>query len=245
MKLSYKEIPRLIDISCVRTDVTYDEIKLMSHISQKYKFVCVFAMPCFTGMLREMITDSDVMVGGVAGFPSGADTTEAKVATALKMVEIGCNEVDMVINVGALKSGDYDLVKSDIEAVVKAVYPTPVKSILEICYLTDEEIAIGAKIASDAGVTYVKTGTGWGSKPTTVDTIKIIKGVVGDKSYIKAAGGVRDLATLEAMVEAGCNRFGISIKSALCILKEAYDREGVEFPDCALIENFDVHNAVY
>ncbi len=245
MSLSSREIPRLIDISCVRTDVTYDEMKLMAHIAEKYDFVCVFAMPCFTDKLRRLITKPTVMVGGVAGFPSGADTTEIKVANAKKMVEIGCDEVDMVINVGALKSGDYLMVENDIKSVVKAVFPTPVKAILEIAYLTDEEIAKGSELAVNAGVTYVKTGTGWGPKPTTVDTIKIIKGVTGNRAKIKAAGGVRSLADLEAMVDVGCDRFGISIKSALSILKEAYDREGLEFPDAELIANFDVHNAKY
>ena len=245
MNYSYKEIPRLIDISAVRTDVSYDELCLMSKIAEKYDFVCVFAMPCFTEKLRRLVSKPSVMVGGVAGFPSGADTTEAKVAMAIKMAEIGCDEIDMVINVGALLSKDYGLVENDIKSVVKAVFPKPVKAILEIAYLSDDEIRKGAEIAVNAGVTFVKTGTGWAGKPTTVETIKIIKSVVGDRAKIKAAGGVRSLADLEAMCDAGCNRFGISLKSALKILKEAYDREGIEFGDNALIENYDVHNSNY
>ncbi len=245
MRLSYEEIPRIIDISSVRTDVTYDELKLNAHIAQKYNFVCTFAMPCFTAQLRELVTSPTVMVGGVAGFPSGADTTEIKVECAKRMKALGCDEVDMVINVGALISGDYELVKNDIKAVVAAIYPTPVKSILEIAYLSDEEIKMGSKLAVESGVAYVKTGTGWASKPTTIETIKIMKEVVGDRAKIKAAGGVRTLADLEAMVDAGCDRFGISIKSALSILKEAYEREGKVFEDANLVANFDVHTAIY
>lgn len=245
MQLSYKEIPRLIDISSVRTDVTYDELQLIAHIAEKYDFVCVFAMPCFTEKLRRLINKPSVMVGGTAGFPSGADTTETKIECAKKMVAIGCDEVDMVINVGALKSKDYGFVENEIKAIVKAVFPTPVKSILEIAYLTDDEIRKGAEIAMRSGVTYVKTGTGWADRPTTVETIKVIKEVVGDNVKIKAAGGVRTLKDLEEMYSFGCNRFGISIKSALKILKEAYERENVEFPDNELLEHYDVHNVSY
>ncbi len=243
--IGYKDIPRLVDISAVRTDVTYDEIKLMAHIAEKYNFVCVFAMPSFTDKLRRLIKSPTVMVGGVAGFPSGADTTEAKIACAKKMIELGCDEVDMVINVGALKSGDYLLVENDIKSVVQAVFPVPVKAILEIGYLTDEEIKKGAELAVSAGVTYVKTGTGWAKNPTTFETIKIIKEVIGDRAKIKAAGGVRTLQDLETMVELGCERFGISIKSALSILNEAYEREGIEFPDKELVSDYDVAKANY
>ncbi len=243
--ISYKEIPRLIDVSAVRTDVTYDELKLIAHLAEKYDFVCVFAMPCFTDKLRRLITKPTVMLGGVAGFPSGADTTESKIDCAKRMVELGCDEVDMVINVGALKSKDYLTVENDVKAVVKAVFPVPVKSILEISYLTDEEIKKGAELAVSAGVTYVKTGTGWASNPTTVDTIKLIKSVVGNHAKIKAAGGVRTLADLENMVDAGCDRFGISAKSALSILNEAYTREGIVFPDKELLENYDVSSVNY
>lgn len=127
----------------------------------------------------------------------------------------------MVINVGALKSGAYDLVRDDIKAVVNAADGLPVKSILEICYLTDEEIRIASQLAVEAGVTYVKTGTGWGPKPTTVETIRTIRSAIGDGAKIKAAGGVRDLDTLLAMIDAGCDRFGISAGSCRKIMKEA------------------------
>ena len=245
MKINYKEIPRFIDLSAVRTDVTYEELQLMADIAQKYEFVCVFAMPCFTEKLRTMITNPSVMVGGTAGFPSGADITEFKVATAKKMVALGCDEVDMVINVGELKSKNYDIVENDIRAVVTAVYPIPVKAILEIVYLTDEEIKIGSQLAVKAGVTYVKTGTGWAPKPTTVETIKLIKDTIGTNAKIKAAGGVRTLEDVETMIDAGCDRFGISMKSALLILNEAYVREGLAFPDKDLLENSNKVNVDY
>lgn len=246
VKLSYKDVPKYVDISLVRTDVTYKEMELLEKIAKKYNFVCTFVMPCFTEEFFERMKGSGVMVGGVAGFPSGAEPTAIKVAQAKEWKRIGCQEVDMVINVGALRSGDYDRVKADIKAIVDAVSPTPVKSILEIAYLTDEEITIACKLAVEAGVTFVKSGTGWASgKVTTVDTIKVMKAAVGDKALIKAAGGVRSLAVLEAMMDEGCTRFGIGLKSALSILKEAYERDGVEFEDNELLENFDALLAEY
>ncbi len=246
MKVNHENIVDYIDISLVRTDVTYQEMELLAHIAKKYKFICTFVMPCFVEEFFEKMKGSGVMVGGVVGFPSGAESTANKVAQAKEWKRVGCQEVDMVINVGALRSGDYDRVKADIKAVVDAVTPTPVKSILEIAYLTDEEITIASKLAVEAGVTFVKSGTGWASnKSTTVDTIKVMKAAVGDSARIKAAGGVRTLETLEAMMDEGCTRFGIGLKSALSILKEAYDRDGVPFEDEDLLANFDAKLAQY
>ena len=231
MQLSYKDIPKFIDISAVRTDVTYKEIEEMARIAKKFHFVCAFAMPCFTDRLAELLRGSDVLLGGTAGFPSGADSTEEKVFCAVREKARGCDEIDMVINVGALLSGDYELVRDDIKAVVEAVHPLPVKTILEIAYLNDEQIAKASQLAVSSGVAYVKTGTGWASKPTTVRTIQVMREAVGERVKIKAAGGVRSLAMLEEMAQAGCNRFGISLNSALKILKEAYDREGIFFDE--------------
>ncbi|MCT4687924.1 deoxyribose-phosphate aldolase [Vallitalea sp.] len=231
-KLGVKEIPRLIDISAVRTDVTLDEVNEIVAIAKKYNFICTFVMPCFTDILiKQLKNDDNILVGGVVGFPSGADLTKTKVDTTISMIQAGCDEIDMVINVGALKSEKYDLVYNDIKAVVDVVGDIPVKAIIEIAYLTDDEIKIASKLAVKAGVTYVKTGTGWASKPSTVNTVKIIKEVVKDDALIKVAGGVRSLATLEEMYEAGARRFGISMTSALKILKEAYDREDMAFEE--------------
>lgn len=222
------QIGRLIDVSAVRTDVTLSEIDQLVEVAKKYNCICTFAMPCFTEYLIDKLKDTpNTMIGGVVGFPSGADTTSIKIMTAKEMIAIGCKELDMVINVGALKSGKYDIVKDDIKSVVDAAGDIPVKSILEIAYLTDDEIARGSEIAVEAGVTFVKTGTGWGPKPTTVETIKLIKSTIGDSAYIKAAGGVRDLDTLLSMIDAGCSRFGIGIRSAISILQDAYSRAGV------------------
>jgi deoxyribose-phosphate aldolase len=227
-----KQIGRLIDVSAVRTDVTIDEIDRVAEVAKKYNCICAFAMPCFTELLAEKLEDApNTITGGVVGFPSGADTTSVKVITAKEMIALGCKELDMVINVGALKSGRYDIVHDDIKAVVDAAAGIPVKSIIEIAYLTDDEIARASEIAVKAGVTFVKTGTGWAPKPTTVETIKLIKSTIGNSAYIKAAGGVRDLDTLLEMVKEGCSRFGIGMRSAISILQDAYSRAGVETTD--------------
>lgn len=237
-KLSVEEIPRLIDISAVRTDVTLGEVNEIVEIAKKYNFICTFVMPCFTDILiNELKNDDNILVGGVVGFPSGADLTKTKVDTAISMIQAGCDEIDMVINVGALKSEEYDLVYDDIKAVVDVAGDIPVKAIIEIAYLTDEEIKIASKLAVKAGVAYVKTGTGWATKPSTVNTVKIIKEVVKDDALIKVAGGVRSLATLEEMYNAGARRFGISMTSALKILKEAYERENMVFEEEVKLES--------
>ncbi len=215
------EIARMIDISAVRADSTLDEVRKVADAAKKYSFICAFALPCFTGELVQLLRDrNDIMVGGVSGFPSGADTTEIKVATAKQMLSLGVNEVDMVINIGALKSGRYDLARDDIKAVVDAC-GVPVKSILEIAYLTDDEIRIASRLAVEAGVAFVKTGTGWANKPTTVETIKLIKSEIGNSARIKAAGGIRELSTLLEMVQEGCSRFGIGLNSAIKIIEQA------------------------
>ena len=219
------QLAKLIDISAVRTDVTLDELDRIVAAAKKYQFICAFAMPCFTRLLVQKLADEpNVMVGGVVGFPSGADTTFVKVADAKEMMSVGVNELDMVINVGALKSGKYDCVRDDIRAVVEAGNGSPVKSILEVTLLTDDEIKRGSQLAVEAGVTYVKTGTGWTGKPTTVDHIRLIHSTIGDAAKIKAAGGVRTLDTILEMVDAGCSRFGIGLNSALKIIEEAKQR---------------------
>lgn len=226
-----KTLPRMIDISAVRTDVTLEEVYNVIKAAKLYRFICVFAMPSYTPLLIEELKDEpDIKVGGVVGFPSGADTTSVKVAQAKELLAMGCDEIDMVINVGKLLSGDYDYVKEDIKAIVDIAGDKPVKAILEISYLTDEQIAKGSVLAVDAGVTYVKTGTGWGTKPTTAETIKVIKKAIGNRALIKAAGGARTLESVLEMKAEGCARFGIGLSSAMNILKEVYEREGKIIP---------------
>lgn len=220
-KPDLNQINRMIDISAVRTDVTLDELEMVIDMAIRYNLICAFAMPCFTHVLVDKLASYEaISVGGVIGFPSGAITTAMKVKEVEEMHTLGVDELDMVINVGAMKSKMYDVVYEDIKAVVEAADGKPVKSILEIAYLSDYEIAKASEIAVKAGVAFVKTGTGWGNKPTTVETIKIIKSAIGDSAQIKAAGGVRDLKTIQEMLDAGCTRFGIGMNTVKHIFNE-------------------------
>lgn len=219
------EIAKMIDVSCVRTDVTLAEIEKMISVAKQYKFIAAFAMPCYTKFLREQLEKGgDVLVGGVVGFPSGADTTEMKQNQVREMLDIGVDEIDMVVNVGQLISGNAAYVRNEISEIVRMAAPKPVKCIVEVCYLTDQQLRKVSEVVAEGGAAYIKTGTGWGPKPTTVETIKTIKEVVGDQIKIKAAGGIRTLDTMLAMVDAGCSRFGIGVNSAVRIMEEVAAR---------------------
>lgn len=224
-KIDYKNLGRMIDVSTVQTFCGREENDLLVDIVRKYNCICASPMPCFTKYVIDKLQDrEDIVTTGVVAFPAGAEDTFIKVATAKDMISLGCRELDMVINVGALKSGMYQVVEDDIRAVVEAAGDVPVKTILEICYLTDDEIKRASEIGVKAGAAYIKTGTGWGPKPTTVDTIRLIRSTIGDAARIKAAGGVRTLDTLVEMVQAGCDRFGIGYRTAPTILEEAARR---------------------
>lgn len=221
IKTKLQSISRMIDISGVRADVSLVEIDKIVNTAIEHNFICAFAMPCFTDVLvRKLSNYEDILVGGVVGFPSGADTTSIKVEQAKAMLRAGVDELDMVINVGALKSKHYQMVSDDIKAVIEVSDGKPVKSILEIAYLDDYEIAKASEIAVEAGVAFVKTGTGWANRPTTVETIQVIKSTIGDTAKIKAAGGVRGLDTVLKMIDAGCSRFGLGLYTAIGLMEE-------------------------
>jgi len=158
--MSPAELARMMDLSAVRTDVDLDEIRRLAELCKQYKCICAFAMPCYLPELVRLLADTpEVGAGGVVGFPSGATSTATKVAEAREQIEQGAAELDMVINVGLLRSGSEAAVEDDIRAVVDAARPKPVKVILEVHYLTDEQIIRGSQTAVRAGAAFVKTGT--------------------------------------------------------------------------------------
>lgn len=217
------ELGRLIDISAVRADSTLDEVSMVIENAKKYNFICVFTMPSMLPYVFEGLKDSDsIGIGGIVGFPSGGDTTESKVWQATDLVKSGCTEIDMVMNIGKLKSGLYDDVLQDILCVRKAVGPLTLKVIIEVALLTDEEIVKASRIVLESGADFVKTGTGWAG-PTEMHHVKLIRQTVGDKIKLKVAGGVRSLETLKAMYDQGVSRFGIGYKSAIKIMEECKD----------------------
>ncbi|MBR5296199.1 MAG: deoxyribose-phosphate aldolase [Clostridia bacterium] len=220
--MDLKLLPRMIDLSCVKTNSSFEEMNKMVSLAKEYGFICCFSMPYYTKWLLEQLKDaSDTIVGGAVGFPHGNELTELKVMSARMQKEMGCREIDMVQNVTALKNGDYHEVAADISAVKAAIGDTPLKVILEVSYLTEDEICRSAEIAVKSGASFVKTGTGWGPSPTTVRHIDLIRNTIGNSAKIKAAGGVRDLNTMLEMIDAGCTRFGIGVNSSESILREA------------------------
>ncbi len=220
-KFEGSQIGELVDVSAVKADAAQNEIDEMIRIVKQYRCICAAPMAWAAAYTVEALKGSGAIVTGVVGFPSGAELSESKAQAAHALIRAGCKEIDMVMNIGAFKSGKYALVQDDIRAVIDAVSGIPVKVILEISYLTKEEIQRGSELLVKAGAAYVKTGTGWGNKPTTVETIRLIRETIGNDAQIKAAGGVRDLKTLSEMYEAGCDRFGLGVRTAEAILCEA------------------------
>jgi deoxyribose-phosphate aldolase len=224
-----KELNRMIDVSAVRADSTMAEVEEMIRVVREYGCICASPMPFITKYVVDRLRDrEDIVVTGVVSFPGGAETIATKVFTAKEMISVGCRELDMVTNISAMKSGNYDLYYNDIRAVVEAAGDVPVKTILEICYLTDDEICRASELAVKAGAAYIKTGTGWGPKPTTVETVALIRKTIGNAAKIKAAGGVSDLDILLKMIDAGCDRFGVGVRTAEKIFIQREERLRME-----------------
>lgn len=227
MILTANEIAKMIDLSCVRTYSTRQDILDLVENAKKYKFGQVSVMQCFLPLTKELLKDSPhVHIVGNVSFPSGSDTTTVKVFQAHEMVAAGCDEIDMVMNVGMLRSGMVDDVVSDVKAVIQAADGLPVKVIIEVSYLNQAEVKKACQICVDCGATFVKTGTGWAEKGTTVEDIKLIRSIVGDSIKIKASGGIRNLSTLVEMYNQGARRFGVNLKSGLSIVEECLELGG-------------------
>lgn len=215
-----KQVNRMIDVSAVRADATWEEIDEMISIVKEYNCICASPMPWATEYTIKQLKDyPETVVTGVVSFPSGAETTDIKVKMTKSLIEMGCKEIDMVMNISAFLSGHYEYVQKDIEAVVNAAAPWPTKVIIEVAYLTDDQIIKASQLIMDAKAAFVKTGTGWANKPTEARHIELIKNVVKDNVKIKAAGGIRSIDDVEAMYKLGCNRFGLGVRTATKILK--------------------------
>ncbi len=216
---TYENLPKIIDISALSVPTTQNDVKKLAEAANAHRFIAAFVMPCHVEYLRNCLgADTNVIMGAPIGFPTGTDFTEDKVFQVQQMMKRGCTEFDMVICVSKLKSGELDYVREDIKRVKDAVGAYPLKVILEVTYLTDDEIALGSEIVAQAGADYVKTGTGYSPMPTEVHHVEIMKKTVGDRVKIKVAGGVRNLDDIKAYYNAGATRFGIGMKAALSIL---------------------------
>ena len=220
-QLSSSRLARMIDISAVQAFHTEDDIRSLAALALERRFIAAHALPHFIPLLRSLIPVSgSTLVGAPIGFPSGGHTAMIKLAEARALVQVGVDELDMMINLGRLKSGDLGYVRDEIKVVVEMIAPIPLKVILEVSRLTDDEIRRGSEAVVEAGAAFVKTGTGWTGESTTLRHIQIIYAVVQGKCRIKASGGIRDLETIKAMLSFGVTRFGINTGVALDLLKE-------------------------
>ncbi|MBI2914341.1 MAG: deoxyribose-phosphate aldolase [Firmicutes bacterium] len=208
-------ISSVIDYTLLGTDATENDVMGLCDAARHYGFAAVCVNPWYVRMAAERLAGSQVRVATVVGFPLGATTELVKAVEAAQAVAVGAQELDMVINVGALRSGHDRLVAQEIEAVVRAAGKALVKVILETSLLTEEEKVQGCRLASEAGAHFVKTSTGFGPGGATIGDVRLLRETVGTKMGVKAAGGIRDLATAKAMIDAGANRIGSSSGPAI------------------------------
>jgi deoxyribose-phosphate aldolase len=221
MKLSAKDLARLIDISAVRTPHGEREIREMVANAKEYRFIAVHVLPCWVTFLRELLAgETDIMIGAPVGFPSGAHKTEVKIAEAKALIADGVQEMDMMINVGRLRSGQFGLVQEDIRSVVAAAGSVPVKVIIEAPYLDDDEIKKACEMCIAGGAAFIKTSTGWVPNGSTLEMVRLITSFVGSAIKVKAAGAVRDLDTVTRMLRMGVARFGINMNSAMELVRQ-------------------------
>lgn len=201
---------KMIDHTILKPDTTKEMVKKIIDEAKSYHFVSVCVNPVWVSYCAQELADCDVKVCTVIGFPLGANTTATKVFETKDAIENGADEIDMVINIGALKEGNDQLVLNDIQAVVNASQGRCVKVIIETCLLNDEEIIRACKLAKEAKAAFVKTSTGFSTMGATAQAVALMKKTVGDDLEVKASGGVRDLEDMEKLIKAGATRIGTS-----------------------------------
>jgi deoxyribose-phosphate aldolase len=220
VNLTARDIARLIDISAVRTPHGAQEIRGLVANAKQHDFVAVHVLPCWVPFLRGLLADRpDILIGAPVGFPGGAHRTEIKVAEAKFLVQDGVHEMDMMLNVGKLRSSETCYCEDDIRAVVRAAGSVPVKVILEVHYLSRDQLRTACDLCIKAGAAYVKTATGWAPSGATLEVVELITTHVGSAIKVKAAGNIRDLDTLVKMHRMGVSRFGINLESSMAIVR--------------------------
>ncbi|KGT38811.1 deoxyribose-phosphate aldolase [Weizmannia sp. CD-2023] len=199
-----------IDHTLLKPEATEKDILKLTAEAAQYHFASVCINPYWVKLATRELAGTGVKVCTVIGFPLGATTAETKAFETKKAIGDGADEIDMVINIGALKSGDTEAVEADIRAVVEAAQGKLVKVIIETCLLTNEEKELACRLAVKAGARFVKTSTGFSTGGATIEDVKLMRQTVGDKAGVKASGGIHTKAEAEAMIEAGATRIGAS-----------------------------------
>jgi deoxyribose-phosphate aldolase len=214
--LTYTELAKTIDHSLLRPELTEADVVAGCVLARSYNVASVCVKPCSVALAARQLAGSSVAVGTVIGFPHGSSVTATKVFEARQALTDGATELDMVINIGALRSGQVDAVRQEIGAVVAAAHPRAiVKVILENAYLTDDEKVLGCHLAEEAGADFVKTSTGFGPGGATLADLRLMRATVGGAVQVKAAGGVRTLDALLDVIDAGATRVGATATAAI------------------------------
>lgn len=227
---SPEKIAEIIDHTNLKADTRVEDVKKLCDEAKNYGFASVCVNPANVELCADILKDSDVNVCTVISFPLGANTSKIKFFETKDAIQHGADEIDMVMNIGALKSGHDDAVKTDVEGVITAADSNTVKVIIETALLTEEEKITACEIVKDAGADFIKTSTGFGHSGATVDDIVIIRKTVGPQMGIKASGGIKNIKTTFDMVKAGATRIGTS--SGVKIMEELFKlNHGMEPPE--------------
>ena len=209
------KLNKYIDHTILKPETTQEQVEKILSEAKEYDFASVCVNPTWVSLAAESLKDSDVKVCTVIGFPLGANTSAVKAFETKDAIANGADEIDMVINIGALKSGDYQLVEDDIRAVVEASEEKLVKVIIEACLLTEQEKVKACQLSVAAGADYVKTSTGFSTHGATVADVTLMRQTVGPNIGVKAAGGARSFADAQAFIKAGATRIGTSAGVAI------------------------------
>lgn len=199
-----------IDHTLLKSSATELDIRTLCAEAVQFNFYAVCVNSCYVPLAKKNVSNSKVKLAAVIGFPLGAMATEVKVAEAVYCINKGANEIDMVLNLGWLKSGRHKLVMEEIKKIKSAIGTNVLKVIIETCYLSEDEIIAACNLAMEGGADFVKTSTGFGSAGATFKDVEIMKQAVGSKLKIKASGGIRDKATAIKYIEMGVSRIGTS-----------------------------------
>lgn len=224
-RMTKKEFAKLIDHTLLRPEATADKIIQLCEEALEFGFGAVCVAPTWVSLASKTLASSSVKVVSVVGFPLGNTLTRVKAYEASQVVKNGADEIDMVINIGALLSGQKEIVFKDIKSVIESAHQedpkTLIKVILETSILSDDQKILACKLAQKAGADFVKTSTGFMPRGATIQDVSLLRRVVGNRLGVKAAGGIRDLSTAMEMIAAGATRLGCS--SSVSIIKEFTD----------------------
>lgn len=209
---SWPSLAAVLDHTLLKPDATRDQVVQLCHEAAQYHFACAVTNPCWTSLASSVLSGTDVPVGVVVGFPLGASLTSTKRDEAEALIRLGARELDMVVNIGMVKAGEFDAVERDVRAVAQIAHEggATLKVILETCLLTTQEKLHTATLCLAAGVDFLKTSTGFSTGGATVEDVRLLRGVAGGGAGVKAAGGIRTLADARSMLEAGASRVGSS-----------------------------------